>query len=296
MFEGLMGLHVLHDACHASITHRPGVWKWVGSTFDLFVGASYFAWIHQHVLGHHLYTNVRGADPDLGDADVDFRRISPHQKWLWFHRYQHIYAPLLYGLLSFKYRMQDFSTFFSRINGRIRVVNIPIFYVVMFVLGKALFIVARLIIPLFFMPLTHFLVVFIVAELVLGYYLSVNFQVSHIAPDLDFFNTPVPPTKQRDIQDDWAISQVRTTQDYGHGRFFTAFFAGALNYQVVHHLFPSISQTYYPEIAPIVVKTCKEFGVHYVVLPDFWSAISSHVGYLKKMGCPPEDDVTKKVD
>lgn len=39
-----------------------------------------------------------------------------------------------------------------------------------------------------------------------------------------------------------------------------------LNYQVVHHLFPSIAQPYYAAVAPIVVATAKEFGVHYVIV------------------------------
>jgi hypothetical protein len=35
----------------------------------------------------------------------------------------------------------------------------------------------------------------------------------------------------------------------------------------VHHLFPSICHTHYPAIAPIVLQTCKEFSVPYVVYP-----------------------------
>jgi fatty acid desaturase len=36
---------------------------------------------------------------------------------------------------------------------------------------------------------------------------------------------------------------------------------------VVHHLFPSICHTHYPAIAPIVLQTCKEFSVPYMVYP-----------------------------
>lgn len=27
-----------------------------------------YAWIHQHVIGHHSYTNIDGADPDIVTA------------------------------------------------------------------------------------------------------------------------------------------------------------------------------------------------------------------------------------
>lgn len=38
--------------------------------------------------------------------------------------------------------------------------------------------------------------------------------------------------------------------------------------QVVHHLFPNICHTHYPAIAPIVMDTCREFGIPYKVFPN----------------------------
>lgn len=45
-----------------------------------------YAWIHQHVLGHHPYTNIDGADPDI----VTAARVS---RWVWLqmHMYMHAY-------------------------------------------------------------------------------------------------------------------------------------------------------------------------------------------------------------
>ena len=37
--------------------------------------------------------------------------------------------------------------------------------------------------------------------------------------------------------------------------------------QVVHHLFPNVCHTHYPAIAPIVLDTCREFGIPYIVFP-----------------------------
>lgn len=57
----------------------------------------------QHVVGHHIYTNVYGADPDLPEAsEGDPRRLVPRQKWAWIYKYQHLYMPPLYGLLALK--------------------------------------------------------------------------------------------------------------------------------------------------------------------------------------------------
>lgn len=288
--EALFSMHILHDASHCSISHNPEVWRWVGASFDFFIGSSYFAWLHQHVIGHHLYTNVRGADPDIGEGDIDFRRVSPAQIWRPVYKYQHIYAPLLYGLLPFKSRIQDSESFVRRVNGRIRVLNPSMFYVITYLIGKVNFIVFRFVLPLFFMSLGRLMLTFFIAEFVLGYYLAFVFQVSHVAPGLDFMATPLPPAPAAKIDEDWAISQIRTTQDYGFGSSITTFFTGGLNYQVIHHLFPTVSQTYLPHIAPIIAQTCKEYGVQYHLLPDFTCAFKSHIEHLRIMGQNPDGE------
>lgn len=80
-------------------------------------------------------------------------------------------------------------------------------------------------------------------------------QVSHIAEGVDF------PKNESELSKEWAVSQVETSVDYAHGSPVVAFLSGALNYQITHHLFPSVSQYHYPDIAPIVKKTCEEYGV-----------------------------------
>jgi linoleoyl-CoA desaturase len=59
---------------------------------------------------------------------------------------------------------------------------------------------------------------------------------------------------------------------------------GGLNYQIEHHLFPSICHVHYPKIAPIVKKTAAEFGVPYHALPTVGSAIRAHFNLLKSLG------------
>lgn len=288
--EALFSMHILHDASHCSVSHNPLAWKLIMSTFDFLIGGSCYSWLHQHSIGHHLYTNVRGADPDLGEGDVDFRRVSPAQVWRPVYKYQHIYAPLFYGLYSFKARIMDSEVFIYRINGRIRVGNPSMYNVVTYLLGKVSFITFRFVIPLFFMSLGRLMLTFFLAEFVLGYYLGFVFQVNHVASDLDMMATPLPPAPAAKIDEDWAISQIRTTQDYAYNDKITHFFTGGLNHQVVHHLFPTVSQTYLPSITSIVLQTCKEFGVEYKVLPRFMDAFWTHIDHLHTMGQDPDGD------
>jgi hypothetical protein len=58
----------------------------------------------------------------------------------------------------------------------------------------------------------------------------------------------------------------------------------AIPTQVVHHLFPGINHVHYPALAPIVLKTCAEFGVPYKVYPTFWAALGAHFKHLRDMG------------
>jgi len=287
--ESLFSIHVMHDACHAAITHSPAVWKWLGASFDFCTGASFYAWNHQHVIGHHLYTNIRNADPDLGEGEIDFRIVTPYQPRSWYHKYQHIYAPILYGLYALKYRIQDNETFIKRTNGTIRVSTPSTFDYGAYIAGKCSFIFFRIVLPLLYgIPLYNLICFIVLAELTLGYYLTINFQVSHVAEELTFYGTAQKPNEPTQIDEDWAVLQMKTTTDYGHGSHVCNFFSGGLNHQVVHHLFPSIDQEFYPQLVPIIKEVSKEFNVPYHIQPTFTAAITAHINYLFKMGNDPD--------
>ena len=118
------------------------------------------------------------------------------------------------------------------------------------------------------------------AEFTTGYYLAFNFQVSHVSSKCDF---PCGITKTDKLEDEWAISQVRSSIDYSHDKPLTTFLTGALNYQVTHHLFPTVSQYHYPAISRIIRDICKEYNIEYKVLPNFTSAFSAHMKHLYQL-------------
>ncbi|CAI8051499.1 Acyl-lipid (8-3)-desaturase, partial [Geodia barretti] len=64
------------SACHFAITHKPWVWTLVSCLHDFYQGASLVVWLNQHILGHHVYTNIDGADLDI--ATVSYRQNSRH--------------------------------------------------------------------------------------------------------------------------------------------------------------------------------------------------------------------------
>lgn len=80
-----IGLKPMHDASHFSVTHNATVWKYLGASHDFMNGASYLVWLYQHMLGHHPYTNIDGADPDIVTSEKDVRRIKESQPWYSFY-------------------------------------------------------------------------------------------------------------------------------------------------------------------------------------------------------------------
>ena len=69
----------------------------MGSSIYILAGNVY-NWKVQHNVLHHTYTNVHGHDEDLDAGRI--LRFTKHAEWKWYHRFQHYYSILLYGLLT----------------------------------------------------------------------------------------------------------------------------------------------------------------------------------------------------
>lgn len=285
--QALILLHMMHDASHSSIGYNETWWNVVGRfTMDWVCGSSITSWHHQHVLGHHIYTNIMGTDPDLpASLSGDLRYIVPRQVHQFVYSFQWIYMPVLYGLLSIKFRIQDLTyTFGSEVNGAIRVNPLGPADWAQMIGAKAFHIVQRIIVPymVFGLSPSDILINYITLELATGYFLAFNFQVSHVSTEAAF---PLGDREYKtDIDQEWAVVQVITGVDYAHDNAIMSFLCGHLNYQIEHHLLPSVSQYHYPAIAPIVRKVCEKWKIPYNYLPTFTEAIYLHVKYLYNMG------------
>lgn len=292
--QGLPLTQWMHDASHAAIGHSERWWWSVGRfSLDWVCGSSMLSWRNQHVAGHHVYTNVMGADPDLPvSIDSDIRRLVDQQVYKGLYRYQHLYLPVLYGLLGLKSRVQDVVEIFGQhMNGPIRVNPISVQDVLRMIGTKCFWVFWRIVVPCKFFGVLNkrqMALLFIAAEVTTGYYLAFNFQVSHVSSEADFlFSDQEKRSKAKapaTFEDEWAIAQVKTTVDYAQDSPFWAFFSGALNFQTVHHLFPTVSQYHYPKITPIVMKVAKKHGVEFNVLPNFTAALGAHLRHLREMG------------
>lgn len=291
--QGLPLTGWMHDASHTSIGHSERWWWNVGRfSLDYISGSSFLSWRNQHILGHHVYTNVMCADPDLPTlVEGDPRRVLPEQTYLNVYRWQHIYLLPLYGILGIKSRIQDFTEIFSKLtNGPVRVNPIATQDYLRLISSKAIWAFYRIVVPLYFfqiVPLKHFIWLFLATEFTTGYWLAFNFQVSHVSDDVTYYFADETKRGQGKcplvINDEWAISQVKTTVDYAHNDPVSTYLSGALNYQSAHHLFPTVSQCHYPAITPIIMDIAKKYNVRFNVFDSFSSALYAHWNHLRKM-------------
>jgi len=277
-----VGVSIQHDANHGAYSESPAVCHWMGWTLDI-VGASSFMWKQQHVVGHHAYTNLHDNDPDIRVSAKDVRRVTSYQPWHSYHRYQHIYLALLYGLLAIKSVLVD--DFAAIADGKIGPVKISKFTSrenLEFWSGKAIFGAYYVLLPLLTSPHSFgkLLLLWLTAEACTGWMLAFMFQVAHVVPDVKYIKREADGK----VKYGWAETQVVTSADFSHGSSFWTHMSGGLNYQVVHHLFPGICHIHYPRIAPIVLETCKEFGIPYTVYPTYGKALSAHFQHLKTVG------------
>jgi linoleoyl-CoA desaturase len=276
-----IGFNVQHDGGHHAYSSHRWINSLMAMTLDLIGGSSYI-WYCKHAILHHTYVNITNHDADINLGP--FARLTPSQKRLWFHRWQHVYLWPLYGLLAIKWHL--LSDFRNVITGRIGGRRFPRptgWHLAIFLVGKASFLIVAFGIPALFHPVWVVLSYYVIAALVLGITLSVVFQLAHCVEQAEF---PLPRPDTGRIDNAWAIHQAQTTVNFARRSVVAAWLLGGLNFQIEHHLFPRICHINYPAMSKVVEETCREFGVRYREHPSVRAGLASHVRWLQRMGMP----------
>jgi linoleoyl-CoA desaturase len=276
-----IGFNIAHDGGHKAYSNSQWVNKAMAMTLDL-VGGSSYIWFWKHAVIHHNYVNITDYDTDIDHGALC--RMSPHQQWRSYYRWQHLYLWFLYGFLAIKWEfVHDFK---NVITGRIGKHQIPRpkgWDMVIFIAGKVIFFSWAFVIPLLFHPLPVVLFFYLIGVVILGLTISVVFQLPHCVGDVDF---PQPLPDSVKIEDSWAVHQAHVTADYGWHSPFMSWFIGGLNFHLEHHLFPTICHIHYRGLTRIVVETCRDHGLSYKKHKSFWTGLAAHYRWLKKMGQP----------
>ena len=286
-----IGFNVMHDACHGSYSSK----KWVNNVLGLTLnalGGNAFIWKFKHNIIHHTYTNVDGIDDDIAKSPI-MRQCST-QKWVPAHRYQHIYVVLVYAISSFAWViMMDFTKYFSQ-----KIFNTPLQKMsrqehIIFWFSKIMYLIFYVAVPVYFVGWGPWAVGFAAMHVTMGLVLALVFQLAHVVEHTEFEVVGALDSKQ--IENEWAIHQIKTTANFAPRDKIISWFVGGLNYQVEHHLFPRVSHIHYPAISKIVYDTCRRHNLPYNEYSTMTAAVASHFRMMKQLGKKPSG-VTSQIE
>ncbi|XP_034501461.1 fatty acid desaturase 3 isoform X4 [Ailuropoda melanoleuca] len=241
-----------HDLGHTSV-FRKSQWNHVAQQFVM------------GQLKHHAKPNIFHKDPDvtvapvflLGESSVEYgrkkRRYLPYNHQ---HLYFFLIGPPLLTLVNFE------------------VENLAYMLVCMQwtdLLWAASFYSRFLLCYTPFYGLPGALLLFVAVRVLESHWFVWITQMNHIPKEIGH-------EKHRD----WASSQLSATCNV-EPSLFIDWFSGHLNFQIEHHLFPTMPRHNYRKVAPLVQALCAKHGLSYEVKP-FLTALVDIVGSLKKSG------------
>ncbi|MGP4113378.1 fatty acid desaturase family protein [Streptomyces sp. 4N509B] len=235
----------MHDLAHRQIFARRRPSEVGGRLFgNLGVGMSYGWWMNKHTR-HHANPNHEDLDPDVVPEILVWsqeqaraakglpRFVGRIQGWLFF--------PLL-TLEGFNLHVASFRALRSApmkrrgLEGGLLVAHVITYLGAIFLVlspGKAVAFI-----------LLH--------QMIFGVYLGACFAPNHKGM----------PTLSGDVRLDFLRRQVLTSRNVTGG-LVKDIALGGLNYQIEHHLFPSMPSPNLRKAAPIVKRYCAELGVPY---------------------------------
>lgn len=236
-----------HDVAHRQV-FASGRWNdWASLVIaNLYAGMSHGWWLHKHSR-HHAKPNQVGADPDI-DADVilfhnEEREKQPGRLGAWFRTRQGwLFFPLLL-LEGLNLHVSGIKTIFGRGPVKRRPVEIAL---VTARIGGYLALVFWL------LPVGMALAFLGVQLGLFGLYMGAVFAPNHKG-------MPILP---RDTRLDFMRRQVLMSRNIRGGRL-TDLFMGGLNYQIEHHLFPSMPRPHLRRAQPLVRDYCATEGIPY---------------------------------
>ncbi len=277
-----VGMGIMHDANHGAYSKNKTVNKYLGKLLAL-AGGSDVNWKIQHNVLHHSFTNVHEIDEDIDTGGI--MRFSPNQPRKKIHRFQSIYAWFFYGLLTLNWSLvKDFFQL-SEYNKKqlLKTQNISYAKALLeIIFTKAFYFTLTLVLPMILLPIPWWqtVILFVLMHFVAGLVLSLIFQSAHVLQDTTFHL----PKDNGSLENSWAIIQLSSTANFAPKSRILSWFIGGLNYQIEHHLFPTICHVHYKKISKIVKQTAQEFQLPYHEYPTFAHALINHFRFLHQLG------------
>ena len=234
-----------HDAGHRQISGSRRASYVLGILHgNLGIGLSYGWWVDKHNR-HHAHPNTEGADPDIVVSVLAFTpgqaRSSRGVTRLMFRRQAYLFFPLLL-LEAVSLHVASVRALIGRA-GRHRRLEIALL---------AAHIAGYLTLVFLVLSPVKAVVFIVVQQGLFGLYLGCSFAPNHKGmPILDAAD-----------KSDFLRRQVLTSRNV-RGGWLTDFVLGGLNYQIEHHLFPSMPRPNLRHSQALVAVFCEQRGLPY---------------------------------
>lgn len=276
-----IGLSIMHDANHGAYSKNKKVNNALGYLMN-FIGGWHINWQIQHNMLHHSFTNIDGYDGDIENVAM---RFSPTQKRRPFFKFQVLYAPILYGLMTLYWLLSKDFERVVKYNKKNYLQRKGLSYkkaMRTVIINKIWYLALTLVLPLIVvaLPWWQTLLGFFIMHYICGLALAFIFQPAHVIEDTRFYKVE----EDQSIEDNWAVHQLRTTSNFAKNSYFFSWFIGGLNYQIEHHLFPHICHVHYKGISGIVKETALKYGHPYHENKTFAGALFSHFKLIHQLG------------
>ena len=260
-----------HEASHRQILKSGPANDRIGRILATgFVGISYSWWMSKHTR-HHANPNKIGKDPDIAVDTISFLEEDAAAskgflRWL-TRRQGYLFFPLLLleGINLHRLSFHDLLTR-KGVEGRA-------FEITLLTLR-----IGGYLAVIFWLLPVGMAFAFIGVQLgVFGLYMGASFAPNHKGM----------PIVARDVKLDFFSKQVRTSRNVAGGWWATVLMGG-LNFQIEHHLFPSMPRTHLRKARVLVREHCRQLSVPYTET----SLISSYgivIAYLNRVGLSARD-------
>lgn len=274
-----VGFNVMHDSAHGSFSRYTWLNNLMSYSLNI-MGGDVNLWKTKHNMIHHSFTNIDGLDDDIDIRPL--MRTNTHQEKLGIHKYQHIYAFVLYALNYVAWVFYfDFDKYFTRQIGHTKLRKFKTREHIIFWATKLFYLAVFIALPMIYAGVLNTILGYVLISSVCGVTIGVVFQLAHVVegPQFEEFEKP-----GAELNVEWAVHQIKTTSNFATRNKLVHWFTGGLNHQVEHHLFPRISHVHYPALSRIVRETCEKFGITYNEHRTVLQAVRSHVVHLREVG------------
>ena len=267
-----------HDATHFALSSDWRVNAFMPYLLPLLSSPS--VWYHQHTIGHHAYTNIGHKDPDLAHAP-QLMREHKSIRWKSTHSNQaHFLRILFVWSVASGIGLNILSDMRSLVkltyNNAVPCLQRSRSNLAAHLFGRLFYVCAVYVWPFFAFPLSKAIVWSTVPNAIFSVCFMLNSQINHmVGPCIDASSK------------NFYKHQIVTAQNFGNNSWLCFYFSGGLNYQIEHHLFPTVNHCHLPALAPKVKEICHKHGVPYNVVSGYKEAVLAHLAHTAEMAVRP---------